>query len=158
MRAASRNWGSRFVVFEVMQQHPRASQKDGRRLPDTSGLPKPPQQQLPQKHHQQQEPHQVDASEKAPSFKAWHVLWWIVKGWWCSALWWVCFAFCMLLWCLAYAKADDGGEFTTPLDFLMYLTRVLLRADPSFNFVILALTPDFTMSRRLSLALRPCAS
>ena len=148
------------IAAGMQQQHPRTSHNDGRRFPDNAGIPQPPppQQQQLHKHHQQQERQKVDGTAQAPSWKAWHVLFWLVKGWWCSALWWVCFACCMLLWCLAYAKADDGGEFATSLDFVIYFSRVRFCTSAPSNFIIVTLTPVISMVCRSLLASQPCAS
>ena len=100
-----------------MQQNLRASENDGLSHPSNSG--KEQQAKIRQA--------QVDAQLDAPRWNASQVVWWMCKGWWNSSLWWSFFAGATLMWCLAYAKADDGGELSSTLEFLGYFTRVRFR-------------------------------
>ena len=105
-------------IFFLMQQlAPRASQGDGLRHARSS---------VPQQPSTSQAKHEADAPSHAPNWSASKAIVWVFKGWWNSAAWWACFACGLFFWCFAYAKADDGSDFSSTLPFLIYFTRVRL--------------------------------
>ena len=115
--------------FLIMQQQTlRASQSDGLRHARGS---------VPQQQSTSQAKHEADAPSHAPNWSASKAIVWVCKGWWNSAAWWACFACGLFLWCFAYAKEDDGSDFSSTLPFLIYFTRVRLssrNAIPSLFF------------------------
>ena len=124
-----------------MQQPPmRASQNDS--VKRTSNMV----QQQQSKSQEAQRQQQVDTSPQESVKTNWNagasrVILWICKGWWNSASWWLCFASGLLIWCLVYAKDEDGGEFAGTLYFCMYFIRVSFFAHSSDSFFSLQLSP-----------------
>jgi hypothetical protein len=105
------------ICFLMQQLAPRASQSDGLRHARSS---------VPQQPSTSQAKHEADAPSHAPNWSASKAIVWVFKGWWNSAAWWACFACGLFFWCFAYAKADDGSDFSSTLPFLIYFTRVRL--------------------------------
>jgi hypothetical protein len=99
-----------------MQSNARATKLNDGRLSDRSSQLQSPKQVTDHQHG--------DSSPEPLSRIPSRLLWWIVKGWWNSLLWWACFACGVFLWCLAFARADDGDEFETILHFFIYFGRV----------------------------------
>ena len=106
----------------MQQPRLRASQSETVKLSNNAG-PQPPLKSHQGLHH-------VDASPQVRSWNAGRLLLWACKGWWDSAVWWSCFACGLLVWCLAKAKEDDGGDFAGTLHFCLYFARVRPRALP----------------------------
>ena len=108
--------------MDMQPPHLRSSQNG--RLSSNMG-----QQQQP-KTQQAQGQQQVDAPSQSSSWSAKRAILWVCKGWWNSAMWWLCFACALLVWCLAYAKEDDGGDIAGTLQFCQYFVRVSFCTQP----------------------------
>lgn len=128
----------------MQQQHLRAPQNNGLNLTSNSGK----EQQAKSRSAI------VDSQLDAPSWNASQAIWWFCRGWWNSTLWWALFAGVILIWCLAYAKADDGSEFSSALQFLSYFFRVRFC---KHNLIHQQIISHLMSGPRFLPALPPCA-
>ena len=109
------------ALVEMQQPQPRPAQHGSLKVPSNSA-----QQQQPASQRDTGQK-QLGATPRASGGSVWRVLLWICRGWWNSALWWLIFSCGWLVWCVAYARADDGGAFEGTLQFCLYFIRVGLR-------------------------------